>query len=342
MLVRRRLQPNRRGRVQYHRQQTYVNTSPEPEYRPAPVQCASAVLLVRPAHFAYNPQTAGSNRMATPAGGGAASGLAALAEFEALHQALRAAGVRCCVVQDTALPPKPDAVFPNNWVSFHADGSLVLYPMCALNRRSERCARILAAVQHQLGFRERRRLDLSERERQGKFLEGTGSLVLDHIGRVAYASRSVRTDESLVMEWATWMGYEPVVFDSCGRDGHPLYHTNVLLSIGARHAIVCSMALSASDRGRVLERLKASGRSIVEISIDALYGFGANILELQVEGPGGRPSGMLVMSARARAALAPAEWEPLRAAVDGVIEVSVPTIETLGGGGIRCMMAEVP
>jgi hypothetical protein len=300
------------------------------------------VLLVRPAHFAFNPQTAGSNRLASPASLAAAPSLAALAEFEALHQALRAAGVRCCVVPDTALPPKPDAVFPNNWLSFHADGSLVLYPLYAPNRRAERRAGIVAAVQHELGFRERRRLDLSERERQGRFLEGTGSLVLDHVGRLAYASRSVRTEPSLVEEWAAWMGYEPVVFDSCGRDGQPLYHTNVLVSIGARHAVVCSAALSVKDRGRVLERLRASGRTIVDISIDALYGFGANILELQVPVPGGRPIGVLVMSARTRAALAPAEWEPLRAAVDRVIEVRVPTIETLGGGGVRCMMAEVP
>jgi hypothetical protein len=306
------------------------------------VQCASAVLLVRPAQFAFNPQTAGSNRMAAPASGCEGPGLAAVAEFEALHRALQAAGVRCCVVQDTALPDKPDAVFPNNWVSFHADGSLVLYPMYAPNRRAERRAGIIAAVQRELGFRERRRLDLSERERQGSFLEGTGSLVLDHVERVAYASRSARTEEALVLEWAGWMGYEPVVFDSSGRDGHPLYHTNVLLSIGTRHAVICSAALSGSDRGRVLERLRASGRTIIEISIDALYGFAANILELQVPVPGARPTRVLVMSGRARAALAPAQWESLRAAVDSVIEVPVATIETLGGGSVRCMMAEVP
>jgi hypothetical protein len=300
------------------------------------------VLLVRPAHFAFNPETAGSNGMASPASGAAAAALEALAEFEALYQALRLAGVRCCVVQDTPLPRKPDAVFPNNWVSFHADGSLVLYPMYAPSRRAERRGEILAAVQSELGFRERRRLDLHQRERQGRFLEGTGSLVLDHVDRIAYACRSVRTEESLVMEWCEWMEYEPVVFDSCGRDGRPLYHTNVLLSIGARHAVVCSAALRGSDRDRVLERLRASGRTIVQISMDALYGFAANVLELQVPGPGASSSGLLVMSARARAALAPAEWELLRAAVDLVIEVPVPTIENLGGGGVRCMMTEVP
>jgi hypothetical protein len=300
------------------------------------------VLLVRPAHFAFNPETAQSNRMAQPASDATRSAHAARAEFEALHVALCAAGVRCCVVEDSALPPKPDAVFPNNWVSFHADGSVVLYPMAAPNRRTERRIDILERVQRELGFRERRRLDLHGFEQQGRFLEGTGSLVLDHVERIAYAARSVRTEASLVGEWAEWMGYEPVLFDSCGRDGSALYHTNVLLSIGARHAVVCSAALHAADRGRVLERLRASGRTIVEISLPALYGFAANILELQVPGAGAAPTGVLVMSARARAALAPAEWEPLRAAVDRVLEVPVPTIESLGGGGVRCMMAEVP
>lgn len=319
-----------------------MNTSTEAALFPASGQCASAVLLVRPAHFAFNPETALSNRMAMPASDAARSALAARAEFDALHAGLRAAGVRCCVVHDSALPPKPDAVFPNNWVSFHADGSLVLYPMFAPNRRTERREDILAGVQRELGFRERRRLDLHDRERQRRFLEGTGSLVLDHVGRIAYAARSVRTEESLVVEWAEWTGYEPVVFDSCGRDGVPLYHTNVLLSIGARHAVVCSAALHAADRGRVLERLRASGRAIIEISMPALYGFAANILELRVPGPGAASSGVLVMSARARAALSPAEWEPLRATVDTVLEVPVPTIESLGGGGVRCMMAEVP
>jgi hypothetical protein len=319
-----------------------VNTATEPALVPAAVQCASAVLLVRPAHFAFNPETAGSNRMARADGGAGSPALAARAEFDALHRGLRAAGVRCCVVEDSALPPKPDAVFPNNWVSFHADGSLVLYPMFAPNRRAERRTEILAAVESELGFRERRRLDLRERERQGRFLEGTGSLVLDHVNRLAYAARSVRTEESLVAEWAEWMGYEAVVFDSHGRDGAALYHTNVLLSIGAQYAVLCSAALREPDRGMVLERLRASGRTIVEISIDALYGFAANILELRVPGPGGACTGLLVLSTRARAALTPAEWEPLRATVDAVLEVPVPRIETLGGGGVRCMMAEVP
>ncbi len=302
-------------------------------------------MLVRPAHFGFNPETARNNRMAVSASGTGSQGLAAvaaLAEFDALHRALRTAGVRCCVVPDSAQPVKPDAVFPNNWVSFHADGSVVLYPMYAPNRRTERRADVLEAVRRELGFRERRRLDLHPHEQQGGFLEGTGSLVLDHVERIAYASRSERTSEPLVLEWAAWMGYEAVVFDSCDRDGHPLYHTNVLLSIGARHALVCSAALRAADRGRVLERLRASGRTIVEIGLDALYGFAANILEFQVPGPGGSSSGVLVMSTRARAALAPAAWETLREAVASVIAIPVPTIETVGGGGVRCMMAEVP
>ncbi len=308
----------------------------------AAAQCAGAVLLVRPAHFAFNPETAGSNSLAMPANGAASPASAALREFAALEQALKAAGVRCCVVQDTALPPKPDAVFPNNWVSFHADGSLVLYPMCAPNRRTEARSAILDAVADELGFRERRRLDLRAHAERGRFLEGTGSLVLDHVGRIAYAARSVRTDASLVAEWAEWMGYEPVLFDTRGRDGAPLYHTNVVLAIGTRFALVCPAALSDDDRGRVLERLRGGGRTVVEIGMEAVYGFAANILELRVPAAEGAATGVLAMSARARAALAPAEWDALRGAVDTVLSVPVPTIEHVGGGGVRCMMAEVP
>ena len=319
-----------------------MNTPLQTAARHAAAQCAGAVLLVRPAHFAFNPETAVSNRMSMPASGAASPAPAALGEFAALEQALKAAGVRCCVVQDTALPPKPDAVFPNNWVSFHADGSLVLYPMCAPNRRTEARSAILDAVADELGFRERRRLDLRAHAERGKFLEGTGSLVLDHVGRIAYAARSIRTDESLVTEWAEWMGYDAVVFDTCGRDGAPLYHTNVVLAIGARFALVCPSALRDADRGRVLERLRGAGRTVVEIGMESLYGFAANILELRVAAADGRHTSVLAMSARARAALAPAEWESLRAAVDTVLAVPVPTIEHVGGGGVRCMMAEVP
>ena len=306
------------------------------------LQCAPAVLLVRPARFGYNPQTAESNRFQRDALGADSSQALALVEFAALCSALQSAGVRQCVAFDTPEPIKPDALFPNNWVSFHRDGTIVLYPMYAPNRRLERRMEILAAVERELNFRRRRVLDLSPEERRGRFLEGTGSLVLDHVERVAYACRSVRTDESLVREWARLMAYEPELFDATDGSGVALYHTNVMLAIGSRCVIICSDALAYPDRARVLERLRASGRELIEIGLEAMQGFAGNMLELCVPGEAAAAQSVLVMSARARASLSVTQWGQLNAVADRILVIAVPTIETLGGGGVRCMLAEVP
>jgi hypothetical protein len=172
-------------------------------------------------------------------------------------------------------------VFPNNWVSFHGDGTVVLYPMQAPNRREERRIEVLQAVEARLHFRRSRLVDLRAHEEQGHMLEGTGSLVLDHVHRIAYACRSARTDESLVRKWSELMNYDPLLFDALGADGTPIYHTNVLLSIGSSWAVVCADAIAESDRERVLRRLADSGREIIEISAQAMARFAGNILELQ-------------------------------------------------------------
>ena len=304
-------------------------------------QCAPAVLMVRPAHFGFNVQTAHSNRFQRPPQDGA-SAEAAREEWAALAQALREAGVRVCTVEDTEAPIKPDAVFPNNWVSFHDDGTIVLYPMQAANRRLERRLEVLEAVEQELRFRCRHLLDLSREEEAGRYLEGTGSLVLDHIERVAYACRSARTDESLVREWARALHYEAEVFDAAGPDGAPIYHTNVMLAIGARSAVICSDSVLPGDRGRVLARLRASGRELIEIDYAAMHDFAGNLLELRVPAPEGGTQSLLVMSTRARAALGHERLSRIAAAVDRILDVPLPTIETVGGGGARCMLAEVP
>ncbi|MEP7314858.1 MAG: arginine deiminase-related protein [Pseudomonadota bacterium] len=297
--------------------------------------------MVRPAAFGYNVQTAATNRLQTaPASSeaGRADAAAAVREFDALATQLDAAGVAVCVVDDTPLPPKPDAVFPNNWVSFHADGTIVLYPMLTANRRSERRVDLLQAVQRQLGFVERRRVDLTHHEESGRFLEGTGSLVLDHVQRVAYACRSPRTDEALLREWAQLLDYEPLVFDAQLADGSPVYHTNVLLWIGATAAGLGSAWIAAVDRARVLARLHSAGRSVVSFDARALQGFAGNMLELK----GRDGQRVLAMSASAAAALAGPELTQLRGLTDELLIASLPTIERLGGGSLRCMLAEVP
>jgi hypothetical protein len=246
-------------------------------------------------------------------------------------------GVAVCVVEDSADVPRPDAVFPNNWVSFHEGGTLVLYPMQAESRRQERRQEVLDAVIERLGFRVSRRVDLTHHEAAGRFLEGTGSLVLDHVQRVAYGCLSPRTHAGVVEEWCGVLGYDPVVFRAHDAGGVPLYHTNVLMSIGERLAVVGSDAIESGDRGRVLERLRASGREILEIDQVQIERFAGNVLELAPRDG----AGVLVMSASARQAFGAAGLELLSACTGRLLTVDIPTIERLGGGSARCMLAEV-
>lgn len=306
-------------------------------------QCAEAVLLVRPAAFAYNSETAASNVFQRSHEQIDLAADAA-AELDQAAAAIAAAGVTVCVAEDSPEPRKPDAVFPNNWISWHRDGTVVLYPMLAVNRRAERRADLIEWVQQQTNFERRRLLDLSRYESQGRFLEGTGSLVLDHVHRLAFACRSARTDESLVIEWARLMNYEPIVFDAHTAQGAPIYHTNVMLAIGSGWVVVCAEAIAAADRARVLERLEAGRRQLISIRHQAMHAFGANILELAAVRRDSPRSSVLVMSATAAAALRTQGdgWARLIGSVDRVVLLSAPTIEQIGGGGVRCMLAEVP
>jgi hypothetical protein len=300
--------------------------------------------MVRPRSFGPNSQTCATNRFQHGAAQCDPESASAAAEFEALARGIADAGPRVCVVEDTPVPVKPDAVFPNNWVSFHSDGTVVLYPMMAPNRRGERRLDVLAAVEARLGFKRRRLVDLSAHEQRGQFLEGTGSLVLDHVQRMAYACRSARTDESLVHTWCQLLGYEPVLFDAYGIEGVPIYHTNVLLSIGAHWVVVCPEVIADADRSRVLERLRRD-REVIEITRGAMEHFAANVLELRTMVAGDPGERLLMMSERACSALRGLHsdgWKRLTQAVDRVLAVPVPTIENIGGGGVRCMLAEVP
>src|SRR5215468_12497416 len=190
-------------------------------------QCADAVLMVRPKAFGYNPETALTNTFQSPAQPGSGDACsAARQEFQRLAQALASEGVAVCTAEDSALPAKPDAVFPNNWVSFHDDGTLVLYPLESGRRRFERRPEVIETAVRELGFKVSHLLDLTWYEGENKFLEGTGSLILDHITRTAYACLSPRTHPEIVAEWAQTLGYEPVTFSAANRAGVALYHTN--------------------------------------------------------------------------------------------------------------------
>jgi hypothetical protein len=306
-------------------------------------QCADAVLMVRPDAFGYNPETAATNTFQRPQDLANATGAAAAAraEFERLAQALGSEGISVCAVDDTPQPAKPDAVFPNNWLSFHDDGTLVLYPMQSASRRLERRQEVIDAVVKGLDFKVSHLIDLTHHERQGRFLEGTGSLVLDHIQRVAYACTSPRTHPQLVAEWARELEYQAVIFEATDRAGAPLYHTNVMMCIGERAVIIGSGAIAPGDRDRVLAQLGASGREIIEIGPEQIEAFAGNMLELGTWDEALGDSRVLVMSDTARRALSPELFAQLSGCTDAVLAVPIPTIEKLGGGSVRCMLAEV-
>ncbi|MEY2919004.1 MAG: hypothetical protein RL261_309 [Pseudomonadota bacterium] len=301
-------------------------------------QAADAVLMVRPASFGWNPQTQESNRFQHDEPGLACDANArACAEFDALVLQLRGAGIAVTVAADAAIPVCPDAIFPNNWVSLHADGTVVLYPMLARNRRLERRLELITALAAEHRRSIVRLLDLTQHESQGRYLEGTGSIVFDHVRRIAYACLSPRTHREPLAELCDELGYEPCAFTATDAAGVPIYHTNVMLAIGSRCTVIAASAIDARDRERVLSSLAAPGRHVEIIDAVQMAGFAGNVLELRQ--PNARS--VLAMSATAHASFGPAAIERLAAAVDRIVAAPIPTIETLGGGSVRCMLAEV-
>jgi len=307
---------------------TIAASAPEP-------QTADAVLMIRPARFAANVETAGSNRFQTAVRADRDVAQRAAREFDALAVALAASGVRVHAFAGSRDAPLPDEVFPNNWVSFHADGTAVLYPMLAPSRRRERRPELLDELRREHGYRLTRVVDLTHLEARAEYLEGTGSFVLDRVRRVAYACRSPRTHDAALAEFGRELGYETHAFDAADRDGHAIYHTNVLLSIGTRFAVLCTRALrDADERRRLVERL-AAHRELIDLDFEQLHSFAGNVLELRA---GDSP--VIALSATALASLHPAQRRVLESHGE-LVAADVRTIETHGGGSVRCMLAEV-
>jgi hypothetical protein len=304
----------------------------------ADAQTADAVLMVRPASFGWNPQTQASNRFQRDEPGLAgAANERARAEFDALALQLRAAGVAVSVAADVATPVCPDAIFPNNWVSLHADGTVVLYPMLARNRRLERRLELITGLATGSGRRIHRLLDLTQHELHGRFLEGTGSIVFDHVRHIAYACLSPRTHPEPLAELCDELGYAPCVFAATDAAGVPIYHTNVMLAVGSRCCVVAASAIDARDRERVLSSLAAADRHVEIIDAQQMAGFAGNVLELRAADSGS----VLALSTTAHASFGPAAIERLASTVNRIVAAPIPTIETLGGGSVRCMLAEV-
>lgn len=310
------------------------------------MQSASSVILVRPTGFGYDPETAASNgfqRMATDP----MIRAQAAAEFDGLLQALDDCGISTTVL-DPVAPEAPNAVFPNNWFSTHEDGTVVLYPMLTPSRRVERpaSAEAMRALLEGEGLHPGPVIDLSPWERDGRILEGTGSLVLDRVQRRAFACLSPRTTEEAVSDWGEVMGYGTLTFRAAmdgTPEGQPVYHTNVLLSIGSGFALVCLEALIDPDERVTVERaLAATGREVVQIDLAQMHAYAGNLLELpsrhhRPHAPVGTPH--VFLSATAFAALRPHQRLALERHAR-LMPVEVPTIEAVGGGSVRCMLAE--
>ncbi len=291
--------------------------------------------MIRPHRFYPNPETAADNafQKAVTAGELPAVSAAAQEEFDRAVETLRGAGVTVHVVDDTATPEKPDAVFPNNWFSTHHDGRVALYPMYSAARRLERRHDVIEELRKH--YRVTEVIDYSNAETHGHALEGTGSLVLDHVNKIAYASLSHRTHPDVLKKFCADFGYEAVTFRSESEPGRPIYHTNVMMCVGSAFALVGLANIpDEGERDGVQNLLEANGQEVIELTRAQIAEFAGNALELHND-----REKLLILSTRAAAALTPAQ----RTAIERharLLPLALPTIE-LAGGSARCMMATI-
>ena len=302
------------------------------------LQAPRAVVMIRPHTFAVNPQTAGDNAFQRPDAAHspvatAQAAQAAFAEVSAAAATLQAEGVRVHLFDDDGRHDTPDSVFPNNWFSTHAGGQVALYPMASPNRRRERRSDVIEQLKAE--YRVQDVIDYSGLEHDNVFLEGTGAMVLDHVERVAYAARSNRADPVALERFCTHFNFEPMLFDTAGADGRPVYHTNVLMCVATGFALVgLDLITDARRRAQLRQRLEDSGRDVIALSEAQIGDFAGNALELT--GEGGR---LLAMSTRAAASLSADQRARIERSAR-IVALPVPTIER-AGGSVRCMLAGV-
>ena len=298
-------------------------------------QSANAVAMIRPFRFYPNPETASDNAFQHEAAGADAATISRTAqtEFDRAVALLRDAGVTVHVFDDTASPEKPDAVFPNNWFSTHHDGRVALYPMYSPARRNERRRDLI----DELGkfYRISALVDYSSSEQRGLYLEGTGSLVLDYVNRIAYVSLSKRSDRAVVERFCQDFNFEPMLFESVSDDGRPIYHTNVMMCVGSEFALIgLDMIANSGERESVRRRLEASGKKVIELNRAQIANFAGNALELRNDS-----EKLLVLSTRAVEALTSEQRKELERHAR-LLPLALPTIE-LAGGSARCMLAAI-
>ncbi len=297
--------------------------------------------MIRPHSFRKNEETATNNLYQKTLEGVSASTVIeqAQAEFDRLSIALGDAGVKVFVFEEQLPHATPDALFPNNWISTHKTGTVCLYPMFAPNRREERREDVIVQLEHEARFSIQNIVDFTEFELHNRFLEGTGSMVLDRINRKAYAAISSRTDETALLHFCQELDYEPVAFSamqSAEGKRHPIYHTNVMMSIGTRFCAICLDSIDdAEERQAVSDELASDGREIIALSESQIEQFAGNMLELE-----GSNGPVIVMSSSAFHALDSEQIKRLKKHGQ-IIHSDLETIETCGGGSARCMIAEI-
>lgn len=303
-------------------------------------QIANTVLMIEPVAFGFNDQTAVNNYFQQKDFVAETDiQQLALSEFKEMVAILRANRVNVLVVKDTEQPHTPDSIFPNNWISFHEGGQVVLYPMFAENRRKERRKDILQLIEEQ-GTVINNVIDFTFWEEQGLFLEGTGSMVLDRINKIAYAALSERTHKSVFLQFCTVFDYKPVYFyanQSVGEKRLPIYHTNVMMTVADQYALVCINSIdNDKELDMVFDTLKQSGKEVIPVSRYQMHCFACNMLQL--ENMDGKR--FLVMSKSAFESLSESQIKRLKA-YNELLVIPIPTIEKVGGGSVRCMMAEI-
>lgn len=289
--------------------------------------------MIRPVNFTFNPETAVNNAFQLEATPDAQQ--KAMEEFDGFVQLLRDNDVDVTVIDDTPEPFTPDSIFPNNWISFHDQGLICLYPMYARNRRFERKPAVIQRVSDR--FRVDRTLDFTNYEEEGRYLEGTGSMVLDRDYKIAYTCLSPRTDRTVLLDFCASAGYTPEIFTAVDSNGQAIYHTNVMMCVADRYVVACLDSLpNPNERHHFVHTVQSTGKSLILITLEQMNSFAGNMLQVN-DRHGDR---LLVMSSRAYHALSPDQIGQL-AAFNRILHAPLDNIETNGGGSARCMMAEI-
>lgn len=297
------------------------------------MQNTSNILMIRPVAFGFNAQTEGNTFQHQSNENDAQE--KALAEFNQFVNKLRLNHINVIVIQDTLNPHTPDSIFPNNWVSFHQDGSVYIYPMQAENRRMERREDILDALSAQFNITEIN--DLTFTEDKGEYLEGTGSMVLDRENKIAYACLSIRTNPKVLDIFCTESGYKPFTFTAVDANNNPIYHTNVMMCMAEKFVVICLDSVSNSiEKEALITSFKDTGKEIIDISFEQMNHFAGNMLEVK----NAYEQKFLVMSESAHRCLTKSQINQINQYAQ-ILSSPIPTIENIGGGSARCMMAEI-